>query len=1591
MRINKTRIISFILCVAFTLTVWPLATFAESVDIDGIANLIYNTFFNNTDDTSENSTDSQCSECNQINGHLGYCCNKDGTEYLYYNSSVGRVAKFNSDYYYFYICENPSNVEDETFNNAKAIDLNADYIKVISENADDHVSSGVLCDISVIVTEWFHDEYNRLWYKIEAASEYTLPESLISNPWVFQNYTNSPSDDTLILDFSEDDKPSAEEVESVYQELILITTWREWEEYVESLDDDMKQALLELPEDKVAEINRLDEYFYKQKQEEFAPPAVDYTEVAPLVLKTKVGDTEISVEGTMPVNAVLNAASIGIDEIDFTAYDITDPDKVVGAYDIKLINNDQEWQPDDGAYLTLIVAVSSLNVKDGDSVLVHHNHNGVIESFLCVVENGLISVEVGGLSDFILELNDEELTYQYAEFEPYRAVFNKSPVKFYGSHLPDETEDYREFEVTEDDIIIVEAKYIFSDNTEMYVISIDGYEGENDVLKNSITPSNFEKAYCIVSGDDIKAYVEDPSEDVQEVYNLLVSLTSWVDWEDYVETLSDEMKEALLNLPEEQVAEIERLDNYFYKEKVIDFMPPAVDYTEVAPLVSNIYSPVSEVNNNASWRNENSIKSRYNSTEPFKMSYSFIGLNGNTDDPADDKIPNNGLNLNKTAVPDGKGGYTITLEAYTTGNVTPGEAIPSDIILVLDLSTSMNKEDFISSYEEVYNLSIRNEYYIKIGNTWQKVEYCERCRSWTYGCYHSWYNTNGTKVTPKTSATDATSGSHQFYDCEVISRLEALKSAMTSFIGTIADQATEDRIALVGFHSSGTLIYGQSDASALVDATTYETQLLNAISALNDNSLKGATEHGRGMEKAKAVFDAQTTTDYSKRNKVVVMVTDGQPAPSGTDAWSVRTVRQAINAAYDLKKPVADGGHAATVYTISVMPGTDASNPTSDMDKYMTYMSSNYPNAQYTGTTIKDDKNTNGDSSYYDPNNSDDPDDSETAAIIAEITPGAKVTTTGSYYLTAGNLAVLDGIFGNIAEQTGGASIPLDATTQIKDIIAPQFILPDGTDTSKISVTTKDATYDENGSLGWTDSTLSDFNPSVNIEGNNVTVSGFDFTRNFVAVAGREEGDVSKPGSFHGRKLIISFTVNPSDSFLGGNGVYTNGSKSGVYKANGESVEPFNIPDVDVPIKTIDPILENQYIYLTNDADLDAMIAGSSEDNDYRYEYKLGNATYDFDGVNNAYVNVTYYVTDAEGQVIKTLTIEAGETSGSWSPVNSLISGLSEDTTEYKIYCTVTPTTEGTYAAQQGDKKPGKVYVFEPELTFKDYTVDYDSVINGTSYYSNEDSYSYANRNYVSTIWKNDDVGFVSNTELGNISINESFADKSAEMSGTVPTLTFTYEPSSGVTNGKVSATEYVAVNVTVKVGETTITDNCTFIHDNCTVAGETCQWEDVVSEEGQPAFLLHVINAVGKLKIIKTGLNQKTHATTDSYWDQESAIFTVTEQEDYDGDGKIDFFTVVIIADESGYGEVTISNLKHGRIYLISEDSGWTWRYETTFTNGNQATIKGNETVEVRVKNTHEKDKWLDGSTWAVNVFGSKSGTYYDPNNKTGKNVNPQ
>ncbi len=723
-----------------------------------------------------------------------------------------------------------------------------------------------------------------------------------------------------------------------------------------------------------------------------------------------------------------------------------------------------------------------------------------------------------------------------------------------------------------------------------------------------------------------------------------------------------------------------------------------------------------------------------------------------------DSVQNENLVTDKTVTKNDDGTYKIQLEAYTTGTITAGTAKPCDIVLVLDKSTSMNNS-FSSSgytYNKVYApLETNKTYYVADGSShYKEVRWCSSCNEWTSGCFIgpiTGKHYAGDAYEPKESDTDISTEHVQFYEQGAYNsaqnRLEALQSAANDFIKTVADKETDDRIAVVWFGQNATV------TSQLKDATTNKDNLLSAVN--NPENLESATEHGKGMVKAQAILDNATGTD---RNKVVVMITDGEPAPNGTDNWSSRVVKQTIDAAYELKS------NGTTIYTVSVMPGTDASNPTTDMDKYMSYTSSNYPNAQYTGTVI-DDKNKDGDSYYS----------GYTSKIIEQITPGNQADlSNGGYYLTAGDTSALEAIFEKIANQTGGASIDLGSTTEIRDIVTPQFNLP--TNADDITLQAYDClAYDEStGEVTWRDS-ATNLNPApiaeIDPENRTVTVTGFDFTKNFVASNGRVEGNVAQEGDFHGRKLVITFNVSVRDGFLGGNDVYTNGEQSGIY-ANNEAVENFTRPTVDIPIKNVTVTALDKNVYLLGSLSESDLKTGSTA--------TCGNVTINLDPAaenfgleswQNAYVNITSTVPTDKNK-------------------------LTEDTT-YSLSATVSPKTEGEAIAKNG-LATGNINVFKPTLTYKDSTVYYGDTA-PANYTANEDG----------VVWKH---GYTLATDV--------------TMIGTAPDLTKSYalvDPTDINTVDdvdKINSKTDIPVNVTVEIGETDVTTHVTFAHTDCT-AGE--------------------------------------------------------------------------------------------------------------------------------------------------------------------------
>lgn len=637
---------------------------------------------------------------------------------------------------------------------------------------------------------------------------------------------------------------------------------------------------------------------------------------------------------------------------------------------------------------------------------------------------------------------------------------------------------------------------------------------------------------------------------------------------------------------------------------------PAVNYTNVAPLVT-----VNKVSQPAKAR----LMSARSTARPIEK--------GKTVD---------GLILNKTATPvEGSADdYKITLEAYTTGTVSTSETTkPTDIVLVLDQSGSMDENMTSYTYTAAYPGNNHNgSYYVKSRDSYVRVSWCSDCEAWTDGCTDGWFwqHYSGNKYTPKTSASDTASGHVQFYSRgseTKVKRLTALKKAVTSFADAVAEKAkgadgvlgTDDdvnhRIAVVGFASgnpSNRLYYNSEifvganqyqynsltsqnylDAMQSMDTKTGVDNIGKSINALD---AEGATYTNLGIEMANGIF-ATNPVENNSRNRIVVVFTDGQPGRSGYDS---SIANAAINQANTTKNT-----YNATVYTVGIFENADA-------------------------TSAGNQNGTNAEKSNW---------------FMQKLSSNNGTPQDPSYYLSASDSDTLSTIFQKISNQISESKIDLGSQTVIKDTVTKYFDMP--TDASKVSVKSYDCTGVADGKPTWSE-TGTVINNAVTLDptDNSVNVTGFDFNANYVTEKGRDENDPKQAGDFHGRKLVIEFTVTAKDGFVGGNSVPTNGSDSGVYDKDGKEVATFDVPQVNVPIKS-ELTVNNKVIYEGGSADVSGLYNAADTSSD------TSSWKYDF-------VNVSYEVKNGDTAV-----------TGSVSPA---------DCTDYTVKATFSPKYDGKNA-----------------------------------------------------------------------------------------------------------------------------------------------------------------------------------------------------------------------------------------------------------------------------------------------------------------------
>lgn len=667
------------------------------------------------------------------------------------------------------------------------------------------------------------------------------------------------------------------------------------------------------------------------------------------------------------------------------------------------------------------------------------------------------------------------------------------------------------------------------------------------------------------------------------------------------------------------------------------------------------------------------------------------------------------------------------------------------------------------------------------------------------------YTVNGTRTDIGTSTGDSTNfTAATLYSRSTtdsgITRLEALKNAAATFANSVEEKAkgadgtlgTEDdishRIAVVGFASksgygdntellsiagsnSGSVgvayhnITDQNlkDVLQKVDTSAGQTMVSNAIDAL---AASGATRTDLGLDMAQRILSANPVQPNEKRSRVVIVFTDG--APTSFNGFEKDVADNAITYAGTIKTT------GATVYTIGIFAGANAvsagTEPSGDLDQNSRSMNSacNW--------------------------------------FMQQVSSNNGTSCTPSYYLSAADAGSLSNIFQQISDniETGGSSSTLTEGSVVRDIISPQFTLPAGSTASDITLETYACTGKDGDTYTWRQNDTA-MGATAAIDGNSVSVTGFDFSENYV-------GTVTNHGSvsYRGHKLVIRFSVKPQPGFLGGNNVPTNAG-AGVYenKDSETPVREFPQPTVNVPIQPVTVAAQDYNVYLLGGLTASQLQSVSTVQVG-SISLDLTKATdsdrpYGLEPWQTAYVDITVSITGPDG-----------------SPVTDLAQ-LRADTS-YAVSVTVSPKTEpqadssGTPAAKQSGSATGKVNVFKPTLTYED----------GTVYYGDTFDRATLPGYRTSTSW------FHNGTDAATVS-----------MTGAEPKLNSAYSYDTTLLTDIVNTKQDIPVKATISIGDTNITADIAFLHTSC--AGET--WSHT---SGDPAFLLHVRTCT--LTVTKTG-----------------------------------------------------------------------------------------------------------------------------------------
>lgn len=528
--------------------------------------------------------------------------------------------------------------------------------------------------------------------------------------------------------------------------------------------------------------------------------------------------------------------------------------------------------------------------------------------------------------------------------------------------------------------------------------------------------------------------------------------------------------------------------------------------------------------------------------------------------------------------PDANDDYTLTLETFATGEKSIlKKAIPSDIILLLDYSSSMLSNDNITKLKTavvtfVKQMQENNE---EIASSLRPGQAGNRIAFVLYAglLYDDYPNT-----TQRMPSGNGLLNDYPYFNAKYVN----------------------DFIEVDEMTAAGTsVMYNNVN---IISPSSQHNPHPDYLGSSNFGDTNKGTNTPAAMAKALELVNANLTAYSSnERSTTVVLFTDGEPCdiyqsyyqpningqPAGQSGFSAAYANDCLADAKTIKSK------GVNIFSVGLF-NYNGNNSTANRQTrtFVEYTSSNYPDVAPTQTD------------YW----------TNTANLLNINDP-----MSGDYCKIVSSGLDLSGVFKTIAEASGGSAATIPTQTEVRDIVNTSYTIPEGFSPSSVTVYWQNPTTDGTDwnttkhPLTVVTATKNDVLTGQNavsyitdeskvgvlVDGSKLTILGFDYSKadtgDATAADFNPDGnwvgwrqvnrDVNNDGTVNekdkicaGKKLVISFKIKAAPGATGGDGTNTNTSDSGVYvpsfDSNGNitgytNVNSYPVPHADIPINIV--------------------------------------------------------------------------------------------------------------------------------------------------------------------------------------------------------------------------------------------------------------------------------------------------------------------------------------------------------------------------------------------------------------------------------------